>query len=141
MRRARSRPAAPSCSVLYAALWDVGVDPVTLELCRLRMATLIGSAADLAMRQPERRRRRPDRGSRRGAPGVADLGAVHRRATLRDSAFAEQFVIDAHGFTDDDMAGDARALHRPATRHADHRRRHVRRARASAVRRELTDTT
>ena len=37
-------------AALYAELWDAGVDPVTLELCRLRIATLIGSTADLAVR-------------------------------------------------------------------------------------------
>jgi hypothetical protein len=37
---------------LYAGLFDAGVDPVTLDLCRLRLATLIGSRADLAVRDP-----------------------------------------------------------------------------------------
>ena len=89
---------------LYAALWDVGVDPVTLELCRLRMATLIGSTADLSMRQPEA-----------VAAGLTEelVAALPAWPTAEEFTpaqrcalgFAEQFVIDAHGFTDDDMRG------------------------------------
>ena len=87
---------------LYDGLWDAGVDPVTLELCRLRMATLIGSADDMAMREP-----------RAVAAGLAeetveDLPAWPTSERFTDAqrcaiGFAEQYVIDAHGFTDDDM--------------------------------------
>jgi alkylhydroperoxidase family enzyme len=93
----------PELAALYSELWDAGVDAVTLELCRLRMATLIGSADDLAAREP-----------RAIAAGLTedDVAALPswpsserftdaQRAAL---GFAEQYVIDAHGFSDDDMA-------------------------------------
>jgi alkylhydroperoxidase family enzyme len=88
---------------LYAGLFDAGVDPVTLDLCRLRLATLIGSRADLAVRDP-----------RAVAAGLDDetVGALAhwpksdrftdaQRAAL---AYTEQFVIDAHGFNARDEA-------------------------------------
>ena len=94
----------PELAALYAELWDGGVDPVTLELCRLRMATLIGSTADMATREP-----------RAAAAGlteeqVEDLPAWPTSNRFTDAqraalGFAEQYVIDAHGFTDEDMAG------------------------------------
>ncbi len=89
---------------LYAALWDVGVDPLTLELCRLRMATLIGSTADLAMRQPEAVAAGLTEELVAALPAwpTSDQFTAAQRSAL---AFAEQFVIDAHGFTDADMAG------------------------------------
>ena|SRR5579862_1423990 len=92
--------------VLYAGLWDAGVDPITLELCRLRVATLIGSAADLAVRDP-----------RAVAAGLAEdvveaLASWTSSPLITDAqravlAFAEQYVLDAHGVTD----AEAAALH------------------------------
>ena len=89
---------------LYAALWDVGVNSVTLELCRLRMATLIGSTADLVMRQPEAVEAGLTEDLVAALPAwpTSDEFTDAQRCAL---AFAEQFVIDAHGFTEDDMAG------------------------------------
>jgi alkylhydroperoxidase family enzyme len=94
---------AAELQVLYDELWDAGVDPVTLELCRLRMATLIGSVTDMALREP-----------RAVAAGlveetVEDLPAWPTSERFTDAqrsaiGFAEQYVIDAHGFTDADMA-------------------------------------
>ena len=37
---------------MLATIWGGSVSPVTLELCRLRMATLLGSAAALTERSP-----------------------------------------------------------------------------------------
>src|SRR4051794_19809939 len=37
---------------LYDGLWERDIDAVTLELCRLRVATLIGSETDLRARDP-----------------------------------------------------------------------------------------
>jgi len=92
--------------VLYADLWDAGVDAVTLELCRLRVATLIGSAADLAVRDPRAVAAGLDDdtvaalASWTSSPLISDA----QRAVLE---FAEQYVLDAHGVTD----ADAAALH------------------------------
>jgi hypothetical protein len=91
---------------LYDGLWDAGVDPVTLDLCRLRMSMLIIPGADPGP---------PD--SRAVAAGLddellsdlahwptSDRFEAARRAAI---GFAEQYVLDPHGFTD----GDAAAMH------------------------------
>jgi len=93
-------------AALYADLWEADVDPVTLELCRLRVATLIGSAADLAVRDP-----------RAVAAGLSDdmvdaLASWTSSPLITDAqramlSFTEQYVLDAHGVTDADTA----ALH------------------------------
>lgn len=85
---------------LYGALWDPdAIDPTLLELCRLRIATILGSAGDQALRFGDAQ-----------AAGLTDDDVTElprwpdsprfagvRRACL---AFAEQYVIDPHGLTD-----------------------------------------
>jgi alkylhydroperoxidase family enzyme len=93
----------PELAALYAELWDAGVDAVTLELCRLRMASLIGSTADLAAREP----RAVAAGLTEDVVDALPSWPSSERFTDAQRAalgFAEQYVIDAHGFTDDDMA-------------------------------------
>jgi len=93
----------PELAALYAELWDAGVDAVTLELCRLRMASLIGSSADLAAREP----RAVAAGLTEDVVDALPSWPSSERFTDAQRAalgFAEQYVIDAHGFTDDDMA-------------------------------------
>jgi alkylhydroperoxidase family enzyme len=81
----------------YAVFWTRGLlDPVVLELCRLRVAQLVGCATEQHVRyQPARDAglteaqiaalpRWPD------TPSVTDA----QRAAL---AFTEQFVLDPHG--------------------------------------------
>lgn len=89
---------------LYAGLWDAGIDPVTLELCRLRIATLIGSAADLVAREP---RASLDEALVVALPSwpTSVRFSDEQRAAL---GFAEQYTLDAHGVTDEQAAG----LHR-----------------------------
>jgi alkylhydroperoxidase family enzyme len=87
---------------LVAAAWAES-DPVLLELCRIRMATSLGYASEA--------RRRTARALAAGLTEekVADLPAwptsprfdARERACL---AFAEQFVIDANGVTDEQVA-------------------------------------
>jgi alkylhydroperoxidase family enzyme len=100
---------AASWPVPFGALADVVVaawdetDPVLLELCRLRMATLLAYPAEQA--------RRTARASTAGLDEtkVAELPAwptspafdARERACL---ALAEQFVIDANGVTDEQVA-------------------------------------
>lgn len=93
---------------LLDALWDA-IDPVLLELCRLRMATLMGAVAAQAERSPQA-----------VAAGLTEelvallpswptdpaFTDVHRSAL----AFTEQWVIDHHGITDDHVAALAEAL-------------------------------
>jgi alkylhydroperoxidase family enzyme len=88
---------------LYDELWDTGVDPVTLELCRLRMATLIGSVADMTTREPRAVAAGLTEETIEALPAwpTSELFSDAQRCAL---GFAEQYVIDAHGFTDDDMA-------------------------------------
>jgi alkylhydroperoxidase family enzyme len=84
---------------LVVAAWDE-VDPVRLELCRVRMATLLGFTAE------QQRRTERARAAGLTEEKVADLAAwptsprfdARERACL---AIAEQFVIDANGVTDE----------------------------------------
>jgi AhpD family alkylhydroperoxidase len=92
------------------AFWERRlVDPVILELCRLRVAALHGCRAELAARTPAAREAGVDEAR------IAALGdwatdprfGPGERACLR---FAEQFVLDAHGVTDADAAAVTAAL-------------------------------
>jgi alkylhydroperoxidase family enzyme len=64
---------------LYAQLWDRGVDRTTLELCRARITTMITMSPTEPSLQPT--------------------------TDAQDAAlgFAEQFVLDPHGCTDEQM--------------------------------------
>ena len=62
---------------LVQALDEVGLDPDLLELCRTRIEQMIGDGTPVSIRPP-----RDDR----------------EKTVL---AFAEQYVLDAHGVTDD----------------------------------------
>jgi alkylhydroperoxidase family enzyme len=93
---------------VYAALWD-GADAGVLDLCRRRIATLL--ACDVSVD---------------GAPPVrasdAQVAALARWPTspLFTAAeraaigFAEQYVFDPHGLTDDDFATLGRHFDPPA---------------------------
>jgi alkylhydroperoxidase family enzyme len=93
----------PDLDGRYAALvdaaWRSGVDPVLLELCRLRIASVLGDAAGASARQPQAL-----------LAGLNEQLVVHldewwahpsfgsaERAAL---AVAEQFAIDVHGVDD-----------------------------------------
>ena len=64
---------------LYAQLWDRDVDHQTLELCRARITTMVTGTPIEPAPQPET-------DAQRAAVG-----------------FAEQFVLDPHGCTDEQM--------------------------------------
>ena len=66
---------------LYAALWNSDVDAVTLDLCRVRLAQLLGVPVE------------PD--ASRGVTTLTDS----QRAAL---AYTEQYALDVNGFTDTD---------------------------------------
>ena len=92
---------------LYAQLWaDRLVDPILLELCRLRIAQLHGSGSELSIRYApaveaglieEKVDALP---SWPGSPLFSD----HERACL---AYAEKLVIDVHAITDAESAAVA----------------------------------
>jgi AhpD family alkylhydroperoxidase len=90
---------------LDGALWDPDlVDPALLELCRLRIAQLVGCDAELVVRHDEAR-----------AAGIteAKIGELRQWPTSSHYAdgdravlnFAEKFVIDASSVDDEDCAG------------------------------------
>jgi len=83
---------------LHKAVW-AAVDPVLVELARLRIATLLGFEAGLVVRS------QPARDAGLGEDKIAELASwptsplfsPRERACL---ALAEQFVIDVNGVTD-----------------------------------------
>jgi len=87
----------------YAVFWrDRLVDPVVLELCRLRVAQLLGCASELHVRYEP-----ATSGALAGEPGlteemVTELAQWPTSEQFTDAhraalAFAEQFVIDPQG--------------------------------------------
>ncbi len=75
------------------------VDPVILELCRLRVAQLLGCEAELRLRY------QPARAAGLDEAKIARLAGWPTAATFSDAersclAYAEQFVLDVHGITD-----------------------------------------
>jgi len=99
---------------MYAGLWDAAViDPAVVELCRLRIATILGCDAERAIRYTD----------------ATEAGLTEDRITAlprwpNDPAFttaersaiefAEQYVIDPHGLTDDHFAALHREFDEPA---------------------------
>ena len=87
---------------LQATIWSGPVSPVTLELCRLRMATLLASTAALSERSPVAL----DAGLTEDRIGRLPLWpsdpsfSAEERACI---AFVEQFVIDHSQISDDDV--------------------------------------
>jgi alkylhydroperoxidase family enzyme len=85
---------------LYGGLWDPTViDPRILELCRLRIATILGSTAERAIRF----RDATDAGVTE--PDVSELSRWPTSESFTDCeraciAFAEQYVMDPHELTD-----------------------------------------
>jgi alkylhydroperoxidase family enzyme len=99
----RPEVAARFADLDRAVRTDTPVDPVTIELCRLRIATVLGCRAELAGRDPAAL-----------AAGltedlVADLPAYPTSGRFTPAqriavAVAEQYVIDPHGLTDAQFA-------------------------------------
>ena len=79
------------------------IDPVVLELCRLRVAQLLGCASELAIRwQPAR-----DAGLDDGKIALLSRWPTDPSFTDAERAcltVAERFVLDPHGLTDDEAA-------------------------------------
>lgn len=86
---------------LHEHLWrQGGIDPAILELCRLRMAQLIGSTGELSVRHDVADVPADQLDQLRQWPTSPAFGARERAAL----GFAEKYVIDAHSITDDDCA-------------------------------------
>jgi alkylhydroperoxidase family enzyme len=99
---------------MYAGLWDpAGVDPALLELCRLRVATILGCDAERAIRYSDA-----------VAAGLTEARIAALPRWPSDPAFtdaersaiefAEQYVIDPHGLTDEHFAALHREFDEPA---------------------------
>ncbi len=94
---------APLLDEFLAATWAATTDPLTLELCRLRIAQIHGDRGQLALRHE------PALAAGLTEEHVAALAdyldsplfTAHQRHCL---AYAEQYVIDVHGITDADAA-------------------------------------
>jgi alkylhydroperoxidase family enzyme len=87
---------------LLATIWAGPVSPVTLELCRLRMATLLSSAAALSERSPAA----TDAGLTEERIGLLPRWPWEPSFSAEERAcigFAEQFVIDHAGISDGDV--------------------------------------
>jgi alkylhydroperoxidase family enzyme len=90
------------------------VPPVILELCRLRVAEILGCREELARRTPEARAAGLDE------VRIAALGEFEtsprfdaaERACLR---FASKWVFDVHGISDEEAAAVVAALGEPGT--------------------------
>jgi alkylhydroperoxidase family enzyme len=94
-------PFGALADVLTAA-WDA-TDPVLLELCRLRMATLLAYPAEQVRRTERARNAGLDEAKVAELPSWPTSPRIdaRERACL---ALAEQFVIDANGVTDEQVA-------------------------------------
>jgi alkylhydroperoxidase family enzyme len=94
-------PFGALADVLIAA-WDA-TDPVLLELCRLRMATLLAYPAEQVRRTERARNAGLDEAKVAELPSwpTSPRFNARERACL---ALAEQFVIDANGVTDEQVA-------------------------------------
>jgi alkylhydroperoxidase family enzyme len=94
----------------YARLWDRAVmDPVALELCRLRVAGLLGCQAELAVRSA------PALAGGLTEEAVAALASWPTSPLFDDVTrtclgFAEQFVIDPAGISSADRSAVRRAV-------------------------------
>jgi alkylhydroperoxidase family enzyme len=82
------------------------VDPVLLELCRLRIAGMLGAAQPLAIRMPEARLDEA-RIAALDSWWTSDAFDETERACLR---FAEQFALDPKEISDADAAAVVAAL-------------------------------
>jgi alkylhydroperoxidase family enzyme len=98
----------------HALFWmDGRVDPVLLELCRLRIASLLGCTSETNVRYEP---------ARRAGLGETKVAALSRWPTAPDFtpaeraclAFAEAFVIDVHSIDDELAAAVSEHLSPPA---------------------------
>lgn len=96
-----------------ALFWErQPVDPIILELCRLRVAQILGVGADGDGVHDAARQAGLDDGHIRALDGwrTSDAFSDTARACL---AFAEQFVLDPHGVTDEDAEAVTARLGEP----------------------------
>ena len=102
-------PLADRHHALLASIWTSGVSPVTLELCRIRLATMLRAPVALAERSPAA-----------VAAGLVESTVAALPRWPSDPAFGEEqracleltelFAIDHHAVTDEQVARVDQAL-------------------------------
>jgi Carboxymuconolactone decarboxylase family len=106
---------AAACPEAFAALAGLlgaaaeEVDPVVLELCRLRIATLLGYTYE-ATRRSDRAREAGFTEDKAAALPSWPTSPQFTEAERACIAFAEQFVIDANGVSEDQVSEVSRHL-------------------------------
>jgi alkylhydroperoxidase family enzyme len=104
------RPAlADKHQALLAAIWSSGVSPVTLELCRIRLAMLLRAEAALAERSPAA----VEAGLVEGTVAMLPDWPSDPRFSEEQAAcleLTELFAIDHHAVGDEHVARVDRAL-------------------------------
>jgi alkylhydroperoxidase family enzyme len=106
-------PAAETLRAYQAAVWrDPATDPLLLELCRLRLAQLLGLDPRTCPHAPAAVAAGLDDAWIAELPRwpTASRFGARERAAL---AFAEQWFLDPSGMTDDDCAALRTALGEP----------------------------
>lgn len=98
-------------------VWEGAMDSATLEMCRVRMAMLLGSEEDAAFRSPQ--------AAGGGAEGAAELetkllalsewptSPLFTEADRAALDFCEKYVIDPYAITDEDCAEMNRCFSEP----------------------------
>jgi alkylhydroperoxidase family enzyme len=97
-------PAAASLRAYRDAVWrDPATDPALLELCRLRLAQLLGADPSSAPPHPAAAEAGldPEKLAELARWPTSERFSARDRAAL---AFAEQWLFDPSGMTDDDCA-------------------------------------
>ena len=95
---------------LVSRIWrDGGPDPQVLEMCRLRIAQLHASTYDAALRSEPAVSAglTEDKINELGLYSSSPLYSEHERRAL---AFAEHYVMDVHGITDEVFAAVAEGM-------------------------------
>ncbi len=88
-------------SSLTEELWEGDMEPEVLELCRIRMASMLGSPTDVAQRNPKAADAGLSEKKILSLPmwPTSELFSEAERAAL---AFTEKYVQDAHSISDKD---------------------------------------
>ena len=89
--------------VLYASLWNPkALDLGVLELCRLRVAALLGCASETQFRVPEARSSGLPEAKIAALP-LYPSSPLFSELERRCLAYVEQYVLDPHGLEDRDF--------------------------------------
>jgi alkylhydroperoxidase family enzyme len=105
-RRVIAPEVAEGIDRLEASIWDVA-DPHLVELARRRIALLLGNTRELDSPPPQAPALPQRQVAELASWPTSDAFDARERGAL---SFAEQFVIDVDGISDDDRAALAEAI-------------------------------